>query len=199
MKFFEIFSGLPLSEAPQIVGVDDFGMGNDQKKYEFTRMLLSLPDQQVVEDNERYEIRRAGSPVVYFYMLEKPHGTLVYFVKCEIVDVPYVGKTVTQVALWRDQKFASTQGITKKIFFDQLLKEWPIIMSDEAQTERGRDFWVSRMATAAEKGLRIGLVNTREKTVDWRKNEPYPEWIAQREHAWSANSSAQAMRFVISR
>lgn len=196
----QVWSGRPLSEMPQTVGANDFGMADENYRSQFTRYLLNVHPQQIPEDEPEYQLIRAGEGQrVYFFMLEQPHGRLVYFVKCETAKVNFIGQTVTQVALWRDFSSAVPVGVTGKVF-EMLLSEWPTVMSDEEQTDRGREFWVQRMAICAAKGFKVGLADLREKTVEWRSaDEPYADWIKARSGAWSKDHSAQNLRFLISK
>ena len=197
----QVWSGKPfLTEMPQLIPDDDFGMSDEAHRQQYARMLLSLTPQKTIESTTGYELARAGSGNrFYFFMLEKPKARLVYFVKCDLANVKFIGPVVTQVALWRDDTSLAVRGITDKVF-GMLLREWPTVMSDEQQTGSGRSFWVRQLAEAAGRGHRVGLADMSAQTVDWRNSDqPYPEWIAERRTAWSDQASAQNLRFVISR
>jgi len=204
MRHKEIFglaiSGKSLLEAPQTIDGTDFGMSNADSRYQYTRHLLSLSP-KLIEDTDTYELMKCSDgDHTYYFMLEKPYGSLVYFVKCEPEHFDFIGQTVTQIALWRDLTSFVTQGISDHVFFDLLLSNYPTIMSDEQQTSRGRDFWIIRMAKAPKLGLRIGLADIENKIVKWRdENTSASSWIQQNEHAWSRDETARNIRFIISK
>lgn len=194
------YSGRPLKEAPQDIGPVDF-ITSEAHRDSFAEMLLSRRPQVVLEDEPGYELRRGGDErgsVIYFFMLEKPSGKLVYFAECETHDAEFLGHAVTQVALWRDDTSTAVRGITERVFFDYLLSAWPSVVSDEQQTRDGKAFWIRRMAIAVERGYRVGLVDMRDQTIDWCE-EPFRQWIAAHADAWGPSYESLDFRFIISR
>jgi hypothetical protein len=201
MRYWEFagqsYAGRPLKEAPEIIEPCDFGMPSEEYRIGYTEMLLSRQPQVVLEETDTYELRRGGSYPVYFFMLEKPTQRLVYFAECETNEHVF-GESITQVAVWRDDASTAVRGITERVFFEYLLWEWPMIMSDEQQTESGKSFWIRRMAIAVERGYRVGLANTREDMIDWCEG-PFRPWLDAHAHAWAEHWTAQRLRFVIAK
>jgi hypothetical protein len=52
--------------------------------------------------------------------------------------------------LWRQIATPGVPGLTRRIFFYRLLDRHPAIISDDPQTTRGRDFWISRLRRGDE-------------------------------------------------
>ena len=204
MRHKEIFglvvSGKSLLEAPQTIGGTDFDMSDDNTRYQYTRHLLNLSP-KMLEDTQNYELYHCiDRDHECYFALEKPHGTLIYFVKCETSHFGFVGPAVTQVAVWRDIKSSASYGIGDHLFFDVLLGIYPTVMSDEQQTSRGRDFWIIRMAKAPQLGFRIGLADTKTKTVEWKDETTLAaKWIQDHESAWSTDPASRNIRFIVSK
>jgi hypothetical protein len=198
---FQIWSGRPFSGSPRAIGLTAFEIADEDQRYKFTRHLLRLHRQETLEYTDHYELIRGGDrrAVCYFFILEKPHGRLVYLVKSENANTGSIGQTGARVAFWRDLNFAAPIGITDHVLFDYLLPEWSIIMSDAQSTEHERDFWRTRMAVAVSRGYRVGFANISENTLMWRSaDEPYRQWVENHMRAWSVELAAQNLRFLIS-
>jgi hypothetical protein len=125
-----------------------------------------------VEEIERgpgYRIIRTGDGHRGWIMLyneaeKKADYTIQYLTR----QWPFLNsRTVTQVITWRDATSPFAANITKHIFYDVLLDRYPAIMSDLVQTPQGNDFWRRRMLDASQKGLRVGVVQVNQRTVDW--------------------------------
>ena len=86
-------------------------------------------------------------------------GVLIYEVQIKhpqfksgkiVMQVPY------QCSVWRDEEFAETTQIPKKVFWE-IYKDKKIIVSDIEQSADGRRFWQHRVVDALQMGLNVYL------------------------------------------
>lgn len=107
---------------------------------------------QLVEELPHTKLYRVGDPHNGFFFLWDAEEQLVgYYMRYKVKTTKLHGVSVTQTALWRSLTAKDTKGLTHHIVFDLLLKEYVALLSDQIQTERGRDFWIDLMTQAIGK------------------------------------------------
>lgn len=192
-------SDILLETPPQIVNPTDFGLGDDAANRAFAERLLKRK-QETLEDHPGYQLFLTGDMNNgYLALYNKAEKMLGYVIKYKVEHRALLGGTVTQVMLWRDPGMPYVPGITRHVFFDYLLTRWPMVMSDALQTERGREFWLSRLAEASIGPYDIGLVDFGRHQVDWwDRTISAGDWIKQM-NAWGTHHRFQNMRCVIKR
>lgn len=207
MRYHEIVNNNGLYESPQIVKDTDFNLGSPEsnKKRAIEFLKSGYKPEDVIDETSDYVVFRTGDNRGYIVMIEFENGVnpnlpqINFYVKYEEKKINGLGKTVTQVALWRRTKGTSTPNITDKIFFGYLLKQWDTIVSDSEQTEHGRDFWQRRLLIAETKGLKVGFINLNNKDITWFDKEKYKTvdyWLDVYNH-WGGSYKKQPFRYVI--
>lgn len=189
-----------LQESPEFIGSTDFGLHD----ITFNRRKLTgykKKKVETIEDTDDYVIFRTGTEKNgNIVMYDKKDDLIIYFVQLEQKTISKIGSFVTQLALWRDKNYPTTQGITSRIFFGYLLQKYKAIMSDAQQTENESSFWRDRMGEATKKNYSVGLVNLNTRIIIYfdPNKETYPNWIKRhKDIAWGIGNKFQAMRFII--
>jgi len=131
---------------------------------------------------------------VYLYVSFET-GIASYYMNYETMDRETLGHCATQVAVWASLARGMI-NITAYTFFDIMLKKFDTMVSDNAQSEDGRRFWIRRMIDALEKNLTVGIIDHDEIKV-FDKNANFQEWLAGLD-AWGKTSDHQNRLFFIS-
>jgi len=145
-----------------------------------------------------YENEKMGS--FHYYIMNKTETLVIYVVRCELVDVPKVGKTVCQTSLWRDTDYYSTVSVPSWVFYNKLMPKYGLILSDKSQSKDGRAFWVRRIAEAFRLHYYVYVVDTRKdlKIIQIKTGEEYDSEWAKR--LWSTTDQEyQKVRILISK
>lgn len=185
-------------ESPQIVGPTDFELSNPVRNRVLADKILKKAS-ETIDDRPNYVIVRAGDERNgNIALIDKAMRRIDYIVHYHRANYAFLSTTVTQLMLWRRRASPWVQGLTRRIFFDYLLKRYPAILSDGQQTERGREFWENRMAEATTLGLRVGLANLNTKQVIWYdpSGGAFTGWMSDHSE-WGSEGSYQALRYVI--
>jgi hypothetical protein len=192
MKINEI-----IFESPQVVSPTDFDLGDTIINKKFAKTLLKKV-RETIEDTADYSLLRTGDDNTgYIAIYDKYLKMLAYIVKFETDNLPFIGRSVTQIALWRMLGNPNVVGKTQEIFFGYLLQHWSSIISDGEQTEDGSKFWKDRMGEADRKGYRVGLANIETQSIEWKDpSVNVTEWILKM-GAWGKSPKFKALRFVI--
>lgn len=186
-----------IAEVPQIIPPTEFGL-DEPNKNRAMRAAFLTGSPEVLIDEPGFQVLLvgyAGSGKIG--LIEKKDGWLAYFVEYELVDT-FVGRSVTQVTLWRDNTSVFVKGITTRMFRDVLLARFKSVMSDGQQTRDGQRFWISCMAESAAAGLKVGLADLGSQSIDWlAPGADFRAWISAA-NGWGQGPEFQAKRFVIS-
>lgn len=185
-------------ESPQMVEPTDFDLNDTDSNTERAEQYLSDDKKEVIEDTDEYIFIKNGSKNSgSFSMISKDDGLIKFYLRYKEKDWGLIGKSVTQIALWRFPTFLRNVGLTSKIFFDILLKRWDTIISDDRHTWNGRRFWEGVMGEASEKGYDVGYYNSKDiintlnfydgnpnhlsfwmhDNYKWGKEDEYKEWV----------------------
>lgn len=103
-------------------------------------------------NNKKIDIYKyQEAPKVRFFFVHD-HNLIQYGVKVQTLAIEGMTNlhTATQVSVWRNKVYAGSSGIAR-FFFNSILKpEFGSVLSDETQSEEGRDFWIQRVAEALQ-------------------------------------------------
>lgn len=188
-----------IMEMPKIISPISFGLEDDTKNRLLAHELLGKK-QETLEKGNGFELFLTGDKFNgYIALYVDEIDLLGYVIKYRAGKSALVGKTITQVALWRrGGGTLHVPGITRRVFFDHLLKIWPTIMSDGQQTPSDEEFWRSRMAEASIGSYRVGILNFSTKTVKWwDRAGPFSVWLKETE-GWGKENKHEYMRYLIS-
>jgi hypothetical protein len=188
-----------ITESPQMVGDTNFNLDDDAANAKLAKSLLKKIQEIIIDDSEYQLIRTGTDTNGNIALITKDQLPKInYLVRYETKNYSSIGSTVTQVLLWRRLSGAGVIGITAKVFFDYLLKKWPAIMSDGQQTARGKEFWITRMQDATNRGFKVGLANLNLKDIIWyNPKESLEDWL-KANNGWGSNQSDIARRYLIS-
>lgn len=134
-----------------------------------------------------------------FYYFTHNGKQATYVVRCQLVNIPFVGQAVCQTSLWRDKKYSSTLSIPSWVFFHQLLPKYKSILSDKSQSVEGREFWVRRIAEAIRQKLFVYVVDTRQPKVKLTRIKTVKDFdLTWAKKLWSStNKGFQNVRILI--
>jgi len=186
-------------ESPQMVPNTEFGLSKDASNEKFAAELLKKRKHTYEETDDKILFKTGDGVNGYIALLNKGSSLLDYVIKYEGSKRKALGRAVTQVMIWRRRGSPYVQGLTRKVFFEILLKEWPAIMSDRQQTEDGMMFWDDRMAEATTMNLKVGLFHEGGAPIEWFDGKPkdYQKWIRSHE-GWGDSHKFTDVRYVIS-
>lgn len=190
-----------LHESPQIVQDTEFNFTDDgfnkEKAQEFFKKKIDT-----VEKTDQYEIFITGDYINGNIIQLGNDGLIHYFVRYKVTPNSTIGKSVTQIALWRMKGSGINQGLTTRMFFDFILSRWEVISSDGLQTANGRDFWIRQMAIALlNRGHKVGIFNASHRTMVWcdaTDTTEFNKWL-QDQNAWGTEDQFKHIKFIISR
>lgn len=190
-----------LEEAPMLVSPDEFGLDNAMGNFKVWKKIKDKT-RHIFEENDDYSLFQVGTWYNgYVIMLDKKVHKIVYLIQTIKESIPHFGSAVCQIKLWRDDSSLLVQGVTKKMFFDVLLNNNGVIVSDSVQTNDGMKFWIRRLADAINLHKKVYLVNTKTKELhEYNPKERYDTWInGLKNKAWGSGSNFSDWRFVISK
>jgi hypothetical protein len=157
---------------------------------------------ETIEQNPNFQIIRTGDGNRGWIMLyNEQQKSADYVVQYATRRWPFLNtRTITQVIIWRDLYSPYARGLTRRMFFDHLLSRYGAVMSDLAQTPQGNEFWRARMADAATLGLRVGIVQLNQKTVDWfdpAAGQTVRRWLGSARRTYDTAQQFDAIRYLI--
>ena len=149
-----------LTESPQRIGEVDFDLYDDDVNKELLNKLKT--DSRLKQIDTSF----GGLPVykVGNTIFVEQDGRILYYVNWRDSHYRMLHGSV-QVAVWK--RVGTTElvrGLPAKIFFDYLYPRYNAIITDEAQSLKGENFWQDRMVEALRKGLRVLYLNLRDQT-----------------------------------
>lgn len=102
----------------------------------------------------------------YYIAIDSHDMKIVYYMSYNFTSVPILGMAVNQSFVWLDKDYPHTKGLPKKMFFDYLLKEHNIVITDSIQTWDGRDFWLRRLLEAFQKHLHVYYIDLSKNHIE---------------------------------
>lgn len=190
-----------LFETPTLIGSgerEDFGL--DQERVNRWSAKDMLANGHVVRSDDNFDLIKTGTPRNGSFGAIGKDGLLAYFVEFEHQDIPHLGDGVVQVLVWRDLSKAFTRGLTSEVFFQHLLPQFGAVVSDKAQTQDGRSFWIRIMAEAdQERDHEVGFIDMVSGEVNVYDGDiALSSWIKDMD-AWSRDAASKSKRFFVRR
>lgn len=138
---------------------NDFGLGDERTNRKKLDLYLQNKTEVLEEDGD-FEFFLSGSWEESGYLIkwEKKTRLIYYYCKFQVSGpTKFFPHILTQTEVWR----AMTQpdGMARKFLFDFLYPKYQAVTSDRIHTERGKEFWITILATANNKGLGIAVVD----------------------------------------
>jgi hypothetical protein len=192
---------MQITAMPSLCDSTDFGLSVNNYNNKTGLSYLKRNPKIIEKLSDVSNLYRLGNKSEGFMFTWNTELQLIgYFVHYKVKSTKFHGLSVTQTALWRNLLDADSSGLTNKVVFSILLKEYPAILSDKIQTGKGKDFWISLMTKALKLGHKVGLVSFNEQLVhNINSNLELRLWLTDDlSGAWSFNSNQhQALRFII--
>lgn len=199
MRYTEIITPTGvLREAPQAIDPTQFGLDDPAYNHQFAARLMKRVA-EIIDDTPDSQLIRTGNLMNgWIMMYDKQDQSAVYAIQYQTRHWRLLPTTVTQCVLWRKRGSVLVRDITRRVFFDYLLKKFPAIMSDALQTSDGNGFWIDRMGEAVARGLRVGIVTVPHRQIDWLDpgQENLHSWLA-RHRTYGPESKLQGIRYII--
>lgn len=180
---------------PQLVSGQDFGLGNPITNKEFLEKLLKDSTYKTVKfAGQTFHKVNWGNLEIGLFLTDGEF--IVYYVQLKTLALQDLGPVVVQTIVWRSLTDAP-YGITSKVF-KYILNKYQIIASDKVQTERGREFWITRLSEAFNSGNRIGLWSN-GTLVDIDTKKELKDYVNEKHilHPWGKAEHFGNFRFVI--
>lgn len=189
---------------PGLCDVTDFGLDDRVFNKRKAAKLITRPKKEIFDLGSDFKVYQVGDHGAGNVLLYNPiEKTIGYFMHYEVTNTKLIGRRATQTKLWRSIEEPKSKGVAHRVIFEYLLKEYPAIMSDRLQTERGQEFWIALMFTALSEGYRVVLANLNARAV--HEIESAAElrlWYTDKspagnKNAWGYLQHHQALRFAI--
>ena len=143
-----------LTEMPQLIGDLDFNL-SDPVENRKSRIALERDAEHLFDYGDLPVFKSGG----YYFGVDED-GLMPYVIKTEPKFISAVQKRgIVQRALWRDSMSNLASGLPSKVFFDVLLHDYKLVISDCQQTPDGRRFWQLRLLEALKKGCFCYFLN----------------------------------------
>jgi hypothetical protein len=193
-----------LFESPKSIEPWDFGLDDPKNNLKTSFEIISDHNKEVVDkiDDSYITLYRLRKPRRYalidhsntnrprllyiMYYVEKYHN--------------FIGhKFATQIAVWRNSAALASEGVAKRIFFDELLREFNVVATDACQTPDGARFWDIRIAEALSKKLFVYYVNLLpERTFIQITSEVEYEDLKNDHEIWGNEQKHKQRKIIIS-
>jgi hypothetical protein len=187
---------------PSLCDATSFGL-DDEAHNRKTGLAYLKRKPAVVETLDNSVLYRYGDAHNGVYFLWSSEEQLIHYYMRYKQMRKFHGVSVTQTSLWRSLTSADAEGLSHHVIYNYLLVQYPALVSDQIQTERGRDFWI-KLLTKSLKGNKydVSLVDFNSQQI--HKIELAAElrlWLtSEDDNPWSWYSMKhKGLRFMISR
>jgi hypothetical protein len=134
----------------------------------------------------------------YIILENKKKNLISYIVKYERPEkIEGSIKPVVQTCVWKAIDWA-TSHLAEKVFFDILLKNCGVIMSDNEQTPEGKMFWQHMLSVAEHKGLTVAFIHKNRIVSIFDSKLDILDWINSFNTWGGPESKYKLDRFLIS-
>lgn len=155
---------------------------------------------QIIKESTRYLVfKTLGKSKGWYIGYDKINEQVFYAVEYQKLDLKFLGPSVTQTLVWRQDGNSLSQGVTNYMIFTVLLPEFGILLSDDKQTPDGQRFWRNLIARAESFNQSFGLVNTSSQTI-FKAEEGESSlkfWERVKDKAYGSRANFLNMRFFI--
>jgi hypothetical protein len=142
-------------------------LASQPSNVDLVRELLAKETETIEESTEHKIFRTGEHQSGKIAVFNKPLNTLDFLIRYSAWNHDIIAQEVAQLQVWRRVGGLHVQGLTNKMLFQYLLREYPALISDPEQTPKGREFWLTRMAEATALGYRVALVYSDTREVIW--------------------------------
>ena len=127
-----------------------------------------LPHVPFTLASEHHELKLIRSPECQYELLiallDHESQCVLYSNTIDSVelDIPNDGKPVRQIMIWRDIETnggKDSYNLMETVFFEFLIEQYAIVVSDSEQTREGRRMWRKLIAMAIDKGMEAGRID----------------------------------------
>ncbi|MET4759553.1 hypothetical protein [Endozoicomonas sp. NE40] len=129
--------------------------------------------------SQHHELKLVRAPECQYELLiallDHESETILYSNTIDKVelDIPNDGRPVRQIMIWRDIETNAgddSHGLVETVFFDFLIEQYNIVVSDSEQTREGRRMWRKLISMAISKGLEAGRIDQTKHSYDLIRN-----------------------------
>lgn len=192
-------------------------IGNDEDDFDETMALIyeTFKDNQNADKiTKLFDINEFASVLRYkntFFCLDAKYQKISYYMQTVLKeeDAPHsadkiddlIPTYIYQSLVWTDPILHELylSGIPKQVFFEYLLPEFHVVITDSCQTWYGKRFWQYRITNAIQMGLFVYFYDFKEKIL-LRLNEIDDlNRIDKAHNVWrNSNELSECKRMVIS-
>lgn len=149
---------------PSLCTSTDFGLSDSDFNKRRRNHLLGKRSLRLGEIAAGLGLYRIGTHDggVFFVVSET---YVVYYMSYTKIVKTVLGESVTQTAVWSMKTSGLPPGFVTGMMLGPLLNEYPAILSDQPQTEAGRDMWLRLLGIAMRQGHEVGLFNMPRREV----------------------------------
>jgi len=180
--------------APQLIqNIDDHALNKLDENHklfkQFINKKLTKVD-DVYPNGVLYTIGRK------YFVLDLKKERIVYYMQWEERKI-FNHKAAYQVLVWSDATVPEIKGFALGVFFDILLSENDLVVTDRLQTHLGKRFWEMSITKALRESLYVYALDLNQNTkkriynVDELKSDIYKEY-------WSFEPVGRAKLMAIS-
>ena len=179
---------------PQLISLD---MDDPATNTQLAKELFEDVTEKLWETATHIMFRTISGEDGCFSLYNKTTRQLDYVVNAVPQHSEFTGDFVTQTAVWRNTDIPATVGLSKKIFFNYILKMRGIVVCHNRQTVDGQRFWLLRMTEADERGLMVGVLDVHSGIIGWCPTGEIDTWMPDQMHYWSIAARSADFRFII--
>lgn len=197
-----------MTEMPRLINTADFDstLSNRKTNIEIVKELKLRTKRKKLFVHKGMPIYSKGdlkgSGKIYQLKEENGDVFITYYASVERVK-GYKGLTgTTQTAVWRSHDTESRGGLTSKVFFDVLLPQRNVLISDSIQTLDGKRFWLDNMKEALARKHDVGVFDESKKLFeifDEKENTDLVTWATETVKGWGYDKIFEKIRFFIRR
>ena len=192
---------MEISSAPYLIDPIEFGLSDLAKNQSKLAFFKGTYTSKVVGSYNAISLIEYTKSSTESFSVMECEEEIVYLVHLKVTVLPHFPTpTVTQVEVWRKVGGGSSlsRGLPQYVFEHILMKRYKYVVSDQAQSERGRDFWIDVMDQMTRKQHDVGVFDVDESTIDWCPKGGYSFWIRNKEQeSWGKEFKHEFIRFVI--
>ena len=176
----------PLDDDKMRIGLQQLFRKKDLAKRTPDEKWKGADIHTVGDDGEGYVLLVADGDIVYFVRYRKVRGA--------------GNKFGRQVLVWRDKNHPASTGFASHAFFEILLPKFGALITDQQQTQKGKDFWMYAVDRAvATPDMYVYIYDRRQHPNTLTKLSTVEELIAKTKYVWGRDEPFVLTHLVISK
>jgi hypothetical protein len=109
-----------------------------------------------------------------------------------------LGEYVWQSGVWVKEGYSYLDGLARKIFFDFLLKDNQVILTDSVQSWDGKRFWMNCIGRAFDKGLNVYYFDFKtEELIKIKDKQTWEAFKNEHKDIWGKTDRHKMKRMII--